>query len=143
MHPLETGGVLLGWRSGVDRIVADLVGPGPRALHGRHRFLPDHAWQVRRIQEAFSSTNGDLDYLGDWHTHPSGRAEMSSEDYATLRALHRHVPGALMVIGAGVEEDWAFGAWSLRPGGLLRRPLVDVRELRSFAAPVGWPDAAH
>jgi hypothetical protein len=28
LSPLENGGILLGWRSGEDRIIADLRGPG-------------------------------------------------------------------------------------------------------------------
>lgn len=62
--PLETGGVLLGWRDGEDRVVVDIVGAGPKALHGRHTFIPDHSWQVEQIDEAFRNTAGDLDYLG-------------------------------------------------------------------------------
>ena len=31
-HPLESGGVLLGWRTGKDRVVIIVLGPGPKAL---------------------------------------------------------------------------------------------------------------
>lgn len=141
LFPLETGGVLLGWRDGADSIVADLIGAGPQALHGRHLFLPDHAWQLRELRAAFAVSKGDLDYLGDWHTHPSGVAEMSKQDHRTLGHLTRRVRGALMVIAAGAGDDWTLGAWSQRRVGLFGRPQTDERDLRSFAAPISWPRA--
>lgn len=95
LDPLETGGVLLGWRDGGDLIVTGLIGPGPYALHGRHMFIPDHRWQLEKIRAAFARSAGDLDYLGDWHTHPSGLAEMSAQDEKTLARLTRKVSGAL------------------------------------------------
>src|SRR4051812_37824791 len=101
LSPLENGGVLLGWRSGEDRIVVDLRGPGPRALHGRHCFIPDHVWQLSEIKRAFHESRGDLDYLGDWHSHPDGIAEMSDLDSATLLRIARRVSAPLMLIVAG------------------------------------------
>lgn len=139
LYPLETGGVLLGWRDGSDRIVADLVGPGPCALHGRHMFIPDHPWQLSQIRAAFAQSRGDLDYLGDWHSHPSGLAEMSAQDDRTLARLSRRVSGALMVIAAGAEDTWSFGAWSQRKSGLFIRSVTDPREVRLFEAPADWP----
>ena len=139
LYPLETGGVLLGWRDATDRIVVDLIGPGPCALHGRHMFIPDHPWQLSHIRAAFAQSKGDLDYLGDWHSHPSGLAEMSAQDDRTLARLSRRVGGALMMIAAGADDAWSFGAWSQRKLGLFSRAVTDPREVRVFTAPAGWP----
>lgn len=141
LFPLETGGILLGWRDGPDCIIADLIGAGPEALHGRHLFLPDHAWQLRELRAAFAFSNGDLDYLGDWHTHPDGIAEMSKQDHKTLGRLTRRVRGALMVIAAGAADDWTLGAWSQRRTTLFGGAQTDERDLRGFAAPGSWPRA--
>lgn len=137
--PLETGGVLLGWRDGPDLIVADLIGPGPQALHGRHLFLPDHSWQVAQIRAAFAGTGGDLDYLGDWHTHPRGIATMSDLDRTTLTKLDRRVRGATMLIAGGEGDDWAFSAWTAVRGGLLRPTSFETCEIISFDSPDHWP----
>lgn len=139
LYPLETGGVLLGWTDATDRIVVDLAGSGPCALHGRHMFIPDHAWQLSHIRAAFAQSCGDLNYLGDWHSHPSGVAEMSARDDRTLTRLSRRVTGALMVIAAGEDDAWSFGAWSQRRLGLFRPPKTDPREIRLFTAPTAWP----
>ncbi len=50
--PLETGGVLLGYEDTEARGQLQLVtpvGPGPKAVHRRHRFQPDPVWQRDRI----------------------------------------------------------------------------------------------
>jgi integrative and conjugative element protein (TIGR02256 family) len=138
LSPLENGGILLGWRSGEDRIIADLRGPGPLALHGRHCFLPDHKWQVAEINQAFEASRGDLDYLGDWHSHPDGVAEMSDLDSATLLRIARRVSAPLMLIVAGSGMEWSARCWkgqTVRP--LLRQRLVATTlELKIFDPPL-------
>lgn len=106
-------------RVGKDRVVVDLRGPGPHALHGRHCFVPDHAWQVAEIRRAFQDSTGDVDYLGDWHSHPGGAAAMSDLGSATLRRIARRVKEPLMLIVAGSEinQDWSARCWKGRIDG--------------------------
>lgn len=139
--PLENGGILLGWRSGEDRIIVDLRGPGPLALHGRHCFLPDHKWQVAEIKSAFEVSGGDLDYLGDWHSHPDGIAEMSDLDSATLFRMARRVSAPLMLIVAGSGTEWIPRCWK---GQIVRaffrqRLVATPQELKIFDPSSVWP----
>lgn len=138
-HPLETGGVLLGWRDGNDRIVNGLVGPGLKSLHSRQTFFPDHSWQVARIREAFEGSAGDLDYLGDWHTHPDGLAMMSELDRKTLSRIERRVKFPLMVIAAGTSEDWTINAWRGRRSNLFEKPSPELCTVRTIDPPPHWP----
>lgn len=143
-YPLESGGILLGWRRGEDKVVVDIVGPGANALHGRTRFLPDHKWQVREIDRIFGQTNGDIDYLGDWHTHPDGIAAMSDEDSRTLFRIAKRVRGALMAILAGPDyfaEE--LGCWSAgrRERRFPLRYAIDTPEVHLFDRPADWPQA--
>lgn len=142
-HPLESGGVLFGWRSGSDKVVVDVSGPGPKALHGRYRFLPDHDWQVEQIRLRFVRSNGAIDYLGDWHSHPDGVAATSAEDQATLRRISRRVPEPVMLILAGKFDanTWTMGCWvGLRQRALIRS-RVEVAEsgVMLFDRPSDWP----
>ncbi|KRR18654.1 hypothetical protein CQ14_39420 [Bradyrhizobium lablabi] len=141
LSPLENGGILLGWRSGEDRIIVDLRGPGPLALHGRHCFLPDHKWQVAEINHAFEASGGDLDYLGDWHSHPYGVAEMSCLDSATLLQIARRVSEPLMLIVAGSGTDWSPRCWKgqVVRSLLRRRLLATPQELKIFDPSSVWP----
>ncbi|WP_439472059.1 Mov34/MPN/PAD-1 family protein [Brevundimonas sp.] len=139
--PLETGGVLLGWRKGPDRVVTAIVGPGPRALHGRHMFLPDHVWQIAQIDEAFARSNGDLDYLGDWHTHPDGAAALSELDRKTLHKLGRKTADSVMAIAAPAEGvGWTLAAWRQPRGRWLDRPGAAACELVYFSPEPGSTD---
>jgi integrative and conjugative element protein (TIGR02256 family) len=142
LAPLENGGILLGWRAGADRVVIDLRGPGPRALHGRHCFLPDHVWHIEEIHRAFRNSAGDIDYLGDWHSHPGGIAAMSELDSATLRRIARRVKDPLMLIVAGsvADQEWSARCWNGRLDGppLWRRFEAQPQELKLFDPPAKW-----
>ncbi|WP_179296583.1 MULTISPECIES: Mov34/MPN/PAD-1 family protein [unclassified Mesorhizobium] len=138
-YPVETGGVLLGWRDGADRIVTGLLGSGPKALHGRHAFLPDHAWQMIHIREAFEGSSGDLDYLGDWHTHPDGVASMSDLDCRTLSKIARRVKSPLMMIAAGGGSTWTINGWLGSRSSFWRRLSPNLETIRLLDPPEAWP----
>lgn len=138
--PLETGGVLLGWRKGNDRIIVDVIGAGPNALHGQTRFLPDHKWQMHHLAEAFRKSDGDLDYLGDWHTHPNGVAQLSDMDRGTLRRISRTVADPLMLIAAGdPSAGWTMAAWLQHKARWITAPSARDCHLQIFDPPSHWP----
>lgn len=84
----ETGGSLFGYIvDDGDVVVSEAYRPGPAARHERFRLIPDHAHTQRRIEEVHRRTDGRLSYLGDWHTHPGGRATPSGRDRASLGEL--------------------------------------------------------
>ena len=88
--PNETGGVLMGYRVANEVVITDSVGGGPLAQRSPTRFLPDHSYQTRAIEEIYDSSAGGRSYLGDWHTHPRGRLALSPTDVMTLRRIARH-----------------------------------------------------
>jgi integrative and conjugative element protein (TIGR02256 family) len=109
--PNETGGMLIGYRAdNGELVVQELVGPGPKATHLPHRFLPDHEWQCQRLDTIYRQTKGRSVYLGDWHTHPCGLPNMSWLDRRTLRAIARHpttgTANPVMLIGGNAHVAW-------------------------------------
>jgi integrative and conjugative element protein (TIGR02256 family) len=133
MAPLETGGVLLGYRpEGDEPVVTDAIGPGPNAIHKRYRFVPDHDYQIHEIDRLYRDSGRLLEYLGDWHTHPGGLAELSTSDLAAIRAIatekEARVPRPVMLVLAP-GPDWALHAWRGTMTGRTRlwRRLVTVR----------------
>jgi integrative and conjugative element protein (TIGR02256 family) len=127
--PEETGGLLLGYRTGRSEVViADVIGAGPGATHRATRFVPDHDWQSAVLADRYAAADRRIEYLGDWHTHPGGTTSLSPQDRQTLRAIAKHraarceVP--VMVIAAG-GDPWALGVWQLRKG-LLGRFNVEI-----------------
>lgn len=111
--PNETGGLLVGYRAdNGDIVVQAIIGPGPKARHTPVRFVPDHAWQCERLDAIYSESNGQLVYVGDWHTHPFGVPEMSMLDRRTLRRIARHPDigsgSPVMLIGGNATGKWSW-----------------------------------
>lgn len=113
-YPLETGGILVGYRSGASQIIENAIGPGPNAVHERYSFHSDHEWQCAQLDKLFLQSKGRQVYLGEWHTHPDGDCQMSTVDRRTLARICRtrrsSAPNALMVIGAGRPGAWLWMA---------------------------------
>ncbi len=137
--PSETGGMLLGYDGRAEPVVMNVIGPGPRAIHESCRFVPDHEYQVARIEQLYNDSNRRLQYLGDWHTHPKVRAFLSEQDRITMKLIAsckeaRCAQPIMLVMGQ--ERDWRPALWigALVPSGmLLRRRLVTRRlQLRVY-----------
>ncbi len=148
MHPLETGGVLIGYwthpqaiasenmtvPTGVcaDVVVMDVRGPGPCALHGHCSFTPDHDFDADQIAEAYSASNRSHVYLGDWHTHPGGGTTLSWKDRRTLTRIARsptaRCPQPIMLV---LNDDTppAISIWSASPSKLIRSPWNNLHSM--------------
>ncbi len=127
--PMETGGVLLGWRaSTTEVIITDLVGPGPGAEHHRVWFRPDADWQQEQIDARYAHSGRTVTYLGDWHTHPNGSPVLSRKDLRTLRRISRHadarIPQPVMAVVAGGPEWRLAVRQPRRPRGWRTEPLT-------------------
>lgn len=116
--PLETGGVLMGyWAEDQSAVViADVVGPGPKAVHKRTSFVPDHLYQEREVERIYKESGRRITYLGDWHSHPGGPMMLSVVDRLTQLRIGlqqtARAPRALMAIIAG-GQPWTVGVWQL------------------------------
>jgi integrative and conjugative element protein (TIGR02256 family) len=129
--PLETGGVLMGYRAGSDVVVQDVVDAGPLAIRSRHSFLPDQESQLSGIADLYERSGRITTYLGDWHSHPTGEVRMSRTDERTLiriaASIEARTPEPLMMIVRG--EEYRVWQASLRPGWWRRRVFV-LREMK-------------
>jgi integrative and conjugative element protein (TIGR02256 family) len=127
--PLETGGVVLGWREGRGMVlrVAEIVAAGPGARRERSRFEPDGPWQRARIAELYEASGRTLSYLGDWHSHPKGGGP-SSLDRSTARRIAA-TPQAccshpVLLIATCVDGSWALRAFRLATRRLSNIPVI-------------------
>jgi len=132
--PLETGGILLGYRdeAGGEIVVTAMVGPGRDARHRRRSFVPDHSFHEREVARLYTESGRTWSYLGDWHTHPGGPLSLSLKDQRTLTRIARartarvaHPVMVLLASGAPMAAiapgadaidvgAWRIGAWVLR-----------------------------
>lgn len=110
-YPNETGGVLMGYTAiNGDVVVTDIIMSGESALHKPCRFEPDQEYQERVIQDIFLSSNGNVTYLGDWHSHPDNPPQMSWLDKKTLFRIADHpqaqCPNPVMMILGYHKSAW-------------------------------------
>lgn len=133
-HPLETGGVLMGYWYEGEPVVISIIGPGWESRHDSHGFEPDSAWQRERIAEVYELSGRRHTYLGDWHTHPDGLPRPSRLDRKTLTGIaafpEARAATPLMLIGGG-QDTWEFTAWCWR--GWRLGDLVLARPPRAMA----------
>jgi integrative and conjugative element protein (TIGR02256 family) len=145
-RPQETGGILLGHRSGIDVVVREIAGAGPGAVRTTTGMRPDHEYQVRAVRQAFTASHGAVTYLGDWHSHPEGSGELSPRDRRTLRniAFERDAfcpEPVLLILASRGSGVWVPVAWSGRLGRMGRWGGITVSRsrLRPYAAPPRRP----
>lgn len=86
--PVETGGMLLGYKDIYnDIVITNLISPGPNAIHKMWSFIPDGEYQQSELDKIYTSSNRITTYLGDWHSHPYSPSYMSWLDRKTIRKI--------------------------------------------------------
>ncbi|MFD2788043.1 Mov34/MPN/PAD-1 family protein [Hymenobacter rubripertinctus] len=109
-HPLETGGILVGYYSANPRLatVVLVTPPPPDSKHGPTHFERGVHGLKQLLVEVKRQTPS-LHYLGEWHTHPAHEARASGPDIRQMNrfALWRQygVKNPLLLIIGGVPPD--------------------------------------
>ncbi|MDW7644815.1 MAG: Mov34/MPN/PAD-1 family protein [Desulfuromonadales bacterium] len=117
--PLETGGLLVGYfsRDNTEIVATGMVGPGLNAVHGECFFSPDEDYQREEMGRIYDEKDGQIFYLGDWHTHPSGPGILSGKDKKALRNIARfpdnYVDNPSMLVLYGNVNQWRPRAWRI------------------------------
>lgn len=125
---LETGGVLLGTVND-DRIVVQIaVGPGPAAKHGFASFVRDGAYAQLELERVLSESNGEIDYLGEWHTHtipvgPSTRDKKSMAVIALNSQYGISNPFLILCMPKRLigQREWTIRAFQWTKSGLVQQ----------------------
>lgn len=120
--PLETGGLLIGYRSADDihLVVMDMIGPGPKAKHRKWTYKPDYGFHREEVKKVYDETGGMHTYLGDWHSHPTDSAYLSLLDKRALRNIACFPDNfidrpIMLVLGRGSNGEWTPGTWRISP----------------------------
>ncbi len=96
----ESAGVLIGERRDVHIVLKDLSEPSRWDI--RSRFMVDRVSQHHQkvVDDAFKKSNGEWQYLGEWHTHPEDVPKPSMIDYASWhKNLNSELPLILIIVG--------------------------------------------
>lgn len=78
----ERGGVLLGkvTRDYKTVFVTDISTPSKFDKSGRYYFIRSNGPAQKKINEEWRKSNGEVNYIGEWHTHPVAYLIPSSDD---------------------------------------------------------------
>jgi len=133
--PLETGGCVMGYwaKEYTEVIITHIIGPGPRAIHGRWYFFPDTSWQAEEIAKVYSETDRLITYLGDWHSHPTNNSSLSFIDRWTIMRIGQYKPARVRAPLMGVmhsPQEWTLTLYCRRNKS--KRSLLTSGELVLF-----------
>lgn len=85
----EAGGILLGRLliDGDHVVVDEVTVPGPHDRRSRFRFFRAQRPAQAAVNEVWTKSGGELNYLGEWHTHPQDDPTPSWHDRTDWRRL--------------------------------------------------------
>lgn len=117
--PTESGGVLIGsfdTSRKIVYVVDHLVAPAD-SERSSESFLRGSEGLQMRLEGIKENTLGQLDYVGEWHSHPSASTKPSNRDADLFQWLsdYRRADGvpALMAIVASKTSRWIVGDMDL------------------------------
>ncbi len=112
--PNETGGVLIGAYDMQRRniYVVDTVPSPPDSSEWPTAYIRGSEGLLQRVEEIRSMTANNLEYVGEWHSHPFGCSTSLSEDDAKACAWLQEamssqgLPGVMLIVGGAGECSW-------------------------------------
>lgn len=103
----ESGGILLGLRRGTHMEISLATSPFKEDVQSRYRFFRKDQQHEQVARENWKKSNGYIDYLGEWHTHPENIPEPSSIDIAGWKTKARqNKHGFFLGIIIGITGIW-------------------------------------
>lgn len=112
--PNETGGVLLGYPDHLHRMlyVVDILSSPPDSDEWPTSYIRGCDGLKEAVDEVARRTAGEVEYLGEWHSHPDkSLCEPSSADIESLSWLTDHMfrdgmPALMAIVCEGDDVVW-------------------------------------
>ncbi|WP_157703143.1 Mov34/MPN/PAD-1 family protein [Alkalispirochaeta alkalica] len=86
---LESGGLILGKIRGEHFEVTHLTTPQPKDKQNRFSFERNDPEHVKIMQKLKNSSNKEICYLGEWHTHPEDNPIPSGIDMHEWNSIRK------------------------------------------------------
>ena len=105
--PNETGGVLVGAHDTERKILyaVDVIPSPPDSKEWPNLYIRGSEGLARRVEEIGEITDGQVGYLGEWHSHPRGHTPSpSTDDRKAFAWLQEHMdvdglPAVMLIVG--------------------------------------------
>lgn len=107
---LEACGVLIGHQNISNQYwIEDVTEPMPTDCRTTHKFTLKDPGHQKRVDLAFSKSNGTTIYLGTWHSHPQMIPTPSNIDYADWNScVSRNPDRQLFFVIVGIKTTRIF-----------------------------------
>lgn len=109
----EAGGMLLGRliSESRDLVVDEVTEPTKLDLKGRFYFIRRRRAAQRRVNKAWAESNGTLNYLGEWHSHPEDDptpSQVDIENWHRIGSEARFEQDFLLfaIVGRSITRLW-------------------------------------
>lgn len=89
--------------------ITDISEPGLKDLRTRFSFVRKGKHHRQLVNKAKTISNNNIDYLGEWHTHPEANPFPSSIDIFHWKKNLKGRHAVLIIIG--IESTWV-GYWN-------------------------------
>jgi len=110
----ERGGILIGEFRGPHIAITEMTLPGKNDEGSLFRFIRKDRSHQQSALTAWQHSHQTKTFVGEWHTHPSGRAIPSSIDKKTWKRLTFSANTPLIfVIGTPIEVGFFRGELTL------------------------------
>lgn len=104
---LEAGGILLGNRRGPHIELLKITKPQTTDIRRRHSFDRSSIRHSDIAITEWKDSNGYIDYLGEWHTHPEENPQPSQIDITEMSLIASSRKSNLMLsVIVGTEHLW-------------------------------------
>ena len=106
-NSVESGGLLIGYFRRDHLHVTQLTVPYPKDKSTRYRFFREDPKHIQILQRLHNESNGQLNLLGEWHTHPEFDPTPSSIDrreWEKIQNVRRELPTIFLI--AGIVSNW-------------------------------------
>lgn len=130
-YPNENGGMLAGSYSEDKHTVyvEEVVAPIEKTM-GRASFVR----KTNGLENIWKKLNKNgLHYIGEWHSHPNGKAQYSTTDYDAMVEIEKEVSienPILLIVGVSRGSIGAQTFYCLKNNKLLEyKKMIDLREL--------------
>jgi len=128
--PNETGGVLIGNVDLRRRIiyVVDSIPSPPDSCEWPTLYIRGCAGLPEKVEQIGQITNGQLMYIGEWHSHPDGCSCLPSNDdlqvfsWLTENLSLDSLPALMAIVGGGGETMWFLGKMVKKGGWSIGKP---------------------
>ncbi len=129
--PRETGGILIGYWSGTDPVVAGFL-PVPDQTAGRRHYVRRHALAQQALREHLLAVQDErLGYIGEWHSHPEPQPP-SGVDHRALRDIVKTSRKSALLIVLAVATDGTVSTHALMGRPRWPFPAIHPTKVRTI-----------